>query len=71
MAMRRMGLVSVALGFVVVSPFVQVAPVGSTLYCRPELQVVALLRAARPVVEVGPLVAAADDRGGRVSGVHD
>ena len=45
---------------------------GSTVLCGwPELQVVAALRAARPVVEVGPLVAAADDRGGSVGGGHD
>jgi hypothetical protein len=35
----------------------------SPLVCgRPELQVLAVLRAARPVVEVGPLVAAVGDR---------
>jgi hypothetical protein len=35
---------------------------------RAELQVVAALRAARPVVEVGPLVAAAGDCSGSVMG---
>jgi len=34
MVMRRMGLVSVALG-ICVSPSVQLAPVGSTVCCRP------------------------------------
>ena len=30
-----------------------------------------MVRAARPVVEFGPLVAAVDDRGGRVVRIHD
>ena len=38
---------------------------------RPELQVVAALRAARPIVEVGRLVAAVHDRSESVVRVHD
>jgi DNA-binding LacI/PurR family transcriptional regulator len=38
---------------------------------RLELHVLAMLRAARPVVKLGPAVAAVDDRGGSVVGVHD
>src|SRR5580693_10385614 len=38
---------------------------------RSKLQVVAVLWAARPVVELGALVAAHGDRGGGVMGVHD
>ena len=37
----------------------------------PELYVVAVLRAAGPVVELGAVVAAVDDRGGSIVGIHD
>src|SRR5579864_5707049 len=53
------------------SSFRSACRVGSTVCGWPELQVVALLWAARPVVELGPLVAAADDWNGSVVGVHD
>jgi len=51
--------------------FVLFARVGSSLCGQSELQVVALLRTARSVIKLGPLVAAADDRSGSVVGVHD
>jgi len=41
------------------------------LCSRPELEVVAVLRTARPVVEICPLVAAGDDRGEDVVRIHD
>jgi hypothetical protein len=49
------------------------APDGySTALCGwLELHVLAMLRAARPIVELGPGVAATDDRGGSVVGFHD
>jgi hypothetical protein len=60
----------VAWSTVMVCPFVPLDPF-KVLSGRPELQVFAVLRAARPVVEVRPLVAAGGDRGGSVVRVHD
>jgi hypothetical protein len=46
--------------------------VGLPVLCgRPKLQVLAVLRTARPVVEFRPLIAATRDWGGSVEGVHD
>jgi hypothetical protein len=43
----------------------------TTSCSRLELHLRAVLRAARPIVELGPPVAAADDRGRCVVGIHD
>jgi hypothetical protein len=43
----------------------------TVLYGRPKLRALTVLRAARPVVELGALVAAGGDRRGSVEAIHD
>jgi hypothetical protein len=69
-ASNHRDVADVAWSTVMVCSFVPLDPF-KVLSGRPELQVFAVLRAARPVVEVCPLVAAGGDRGGSVVRVHD